>query len=93
MQMIDEVEEDKMNVYKISLIQKSLVIGMLAVTCGVMVMSALADRKTELQMSAMQKVIVTREVELKPFTISANSENNIAHANLKVSNAKNPSKI
>ena len=82
-----------MNVYKISMLQKVFVIGMLAIACGVIVLFALADRKTALQMSAMQKIIVTREVELQPFASNTTNDRKVAHANLNGSQQKNPAEI
>lgn len=82
-----------MNVYKISMLQKVFAIGMLAITCGVIVLFALADRETALQMSAMEKIVVTRQVELQPFANNTASEKKIAHSTLKVSGQKIPAEI
>jgi hypothetical protein len=75
------------------MLQKVFVIAMVAITCGVIVLFALADRETALEMSARQQVIVTREVELQPFANNTPSETKVAHANLNVSQQKNPAEI
>ncbi len=82
-----------MNVYKVSMLRKFFVIGMLAITCGVIVLFALADRETALQMSARQKVILTREVELQPFASNAASETKVAHTSFNGSRQKKPAEI